>query len=383
MTSISLVYADLLYYAQRPKFEGLDYWTKIIRKAKKLKEKFKNIDNSTQNNWSVLSDRYSQVDESDDSDDFASRLADLDRGTKLKRRSTMVSQYGYDKPRGEQGPKKSSFNKAKCLNIKETIEEATVISKSSQDQYLENIPSKENKFDSLLKGGRNKRKLASRNIRSEAFWFLNQLGKKLRYAKRKTVSHAKIKTKSSNYDSMGNNRVSSESSDYDSQDNSNEVNSIAVPMSPIKRRKDIISPNLNNEQSHFLQLCSIYKSDDFLSFNNVNTTHQRNASQTPVDRTELVSKNMQNEDAKSCAKLDVRKRDIAKESNTITSQEDSLLNIRYKPAPSDKMIKLSFADSPSRLTNKRVDISPKKKVKKVKKKRVRIGTIVSDNQGKV
>ena len=81
----------------------------------------------------------------------------------------MVSQYGYDKPRGEQGPKKSSFNKAKCLNIKETIEEATVISKSSQDQYLENIPSKENKFDSLLKGGRNKRKLASRNIRSEAF----------------------------------------------------------------------------------------------------------------------------------------------------------------------------------------------------------------------
>ena len=106
------------------------------------------------------------------------------------------------------------------------------------------------------------RALSPVRLRGEAFFFMNQLGKKLRHIQRSPI---KIQSfKKSNWDtSIINNKISSNTSD-DSSEKSEFLKTInLIPMSPIKRRKEITNPNLNEEQSEFLNLCTYIKSDNY------------------------------------------------------------------------------------------------------------------------
>lgn len=78
-----------------------------------------------------------------------------------------------------------------------------------------------------------------------------------------------------------NNKISSCTSD-DSTDKSELLKSInMIPMSPIKRRKEITNPNLNDEQSEFLNLCTYIKSENYGNYD-YSKSHQKNSSMTPI-----------------------------------------------------------------------------------------------------
>lgn len=75
-------------------FEG----AKRFRRQRELelkKTSFESIDGSVQG-WSVNSELFVSSDGDGDSDeDFASRLKELENGTKLRRKSTLVSSFGF------------------------------------------------------------------------------------------------------------------------------------------------------------------------------------------------------------------------------------------------------------------------------------------------
>lgn len=82
---------------------------------------------------------------------------------------------------------------------------------------------------------------------------MNQLGKKLR----KQISTNLIKSQNkrgSDGLSSSNRKLSSISSEFDSEKGRASNTKDVTPMSPIKRRKEIGSPNLNEEQNYFLKL---------------------------------------------------------------------------------------------------------------------------------
>lgn len=81
-------------------------------------------------------------------------------------------------------------------------------------------------------------------------------------------------------------------------------------MSPIKTRKEIISPNLNFEQNNFLNLCAFYKSDNFVSFSGYSNSKVNNSSMTPVTRKEpnMIPEELSEEEVKSCSKLETSKK---------------------------------------------------------------------------
>ena len=160
-----------------------------------------------------------------------------------------------------------------------------------------------------LKWLRNKRVLSPTRLRGEAFYFMNQLGKKLRYRKGTSSSFISFK-KSNGNASIANNKVSSVSSDDQSEKSEilKEINQI--PMSPIKSRKEITSPNLNDEQSNFLDLCAFYKSERFVKFEDYPKSHHKNSSMTPVQNRvpSMISEgSVEEEEVKSCSKFKVQK----------------------------------------------------------------------------
>lgn len=388
----TLEYANQVYFAQKPKFEGLDYLTQILKVSKWYKKVDRDVDNSTENNWSVLSDLNSDGEGTESDEDFAKRLVELDQGKRLKRRSTMVSQFGFQiHPPHQKESRELQLSKPMNLKTKDAI--INVNNKAILDKreaVLKDRNSKHRRADwhQLLKGGINKRKITSQNTRGEAFWFLNQLGNKLRHLKTKVVSF-KVSPKKNEKSSLQNNIESSVSSEITSSNKSgSHPKSIAVPMSPIKRRKDIVSPTLNNEQRDFLKLCSIYKSEDFLSFNNNTSTNQRNNSATPLNRHELVYKEdeEENDGAKSCSKLQLHKRNVQNESITKSSdpaESPMGKNLINRVNSSNKVIRFDVPFSPENNAKRsRSPDKPKRKLKKRKCKKSKFATQKSFVKGK-
>lgn len=182
---------------------------------------------------------------------------------------------------------------------------------------------------------------------------------------------------------MENHKLGNGSSDLSSID---EVPSPTndIPMSPIKRRKDIKSPTLNQEQTNFLDVCTIYKSGDFQSFSNKSVGQQRNASATPMRKENLLNKTSQigGEETRSCTKLSLKKAKHfkkkskrSKKSKKTLSINPSSKNSRNKVKRSPKkakgrpdiyqnMISLDFNDQQECPIPKVK--SPKKKIKKFK-----------------
>lgn len=106
-------------------------------------------------------------------------------------------------------------------------------------------------------------------------------------------------------------------------------------MSPIKTRKQIMSPYLNNEQASILDLWATYKAGDFLSIGSKSDGKVSNLSQTPVMTQKFFTKSSpadQNEDTRSCTKISVmkakrkRKRKVKKNK----SKRSSILNLSLK-----------------------------------------------------
>ena len=208
------------------------------------------------------------------------------------------------------------------------------------------------------------RLLSPVKLRGEAFYFMNQLGKKLRHIHRSPIKFTSFKR--SNWDtSIVNNKISSSSSD-DTTDKSEILKTInLIPMSPIKRRKEITNPNLNYEQSEFLNLWTYIKSDNYLNYDDYKS-HQKNSSMTPIlKRAPKMISDENDEEAKSCSKLSIKKRSkLTKEISSSESQEKTSNKNFKKIRRSVVNIKIQnklLSNSPSKN-----DSSPKKK-KKVKK----------------
>lgn len=184
------------------------------------------------------------------------------------------------------------------------------------------------KENNSLKWFRNKRVLCPTRIRGQAFYFMNQLGKKLRYRMRNSSSLASF-VRSNWNTSIFNNKVGSVSSN-DSSDNCEMMKAInQILMSPIKSRKEITSPNLNDEQSNFLDLWTFYKSDNFVRFEDYPKSHNKNTSMTPVQKrgSSMISEgSREEEEAKSCSKFNVKKQKELAKNLSSTSSDSNRLN---------------------------------------------------------
>lgn len=177
-----------------------------------------------------------------------------------------------------------------------------------------------------------------------------------------------------------NHHLGSESSQFCSEQEELSSPDVVIPMSPIKRRKEIINPTLNHEQHNFLDLCSIYKSEDFLSFNNYQPKQQRNASATPMRNTNLISKNTNtDDDTRSCTKLETKKAIHNSEIKHPKPTAAGETNLCASKDVSHNMIKLDFFSSPKRHESSELVLSPKKGKKKLKKKKKKV-QIVSDKR---
>lgn len=216
----------------------------------------------------------------------------------------------------------------------------------------------------------NKRKLNPQRVRAEAFFFLNQLGRKL-LIKNNVRSRKYTKDNAS----LENHKIGSESSNI-SSDNIDESKNPErnLMMSPIKRRKEIISPSLNNEQTNILDLWAVYKAGDFLFLSEGSSKKQRNSSQTPIPTKTLInaktsSNNVENE-AKSCTKLSVmkmrKKKKKAKKGKSTRSNHKHESNENSKAPGIDlykNMITISkpLEDSPQGSPSRRKPVKQSKK----------------------
>lgn len=216
-------------------------------------------------------------------------------------------------------------------------------------------------------------------MRGEAFFFMNQLGKKLRNNVCKN-RFLHMKTLKGGNMSNENHHLGSGSSQFCSEHEELSSPDVVIPMSPIKRRKEIINPTLNNEQCHFLDLCSIYKSEDFLSFNNYQPKQQRNASATPMRNNNLISKNaITDDDTRSCTKLETKKAIHNSEIKQVKPATTEETNLCATNDISRNMIKLDFFNTPKRHESSEIVLSPKKGKKKLKKRKKKV-QIVSDKR---
>lgn len=111
-----------------------------------------------------MSDRYSQIYDSEDEEDFTQRLAEA--GQRLKRRSTMVSTFGFQRPPinydqiEEDAPK---LNKTK-----EIIEENAIKYRRIAEPVVHISDKNQAKFQKLLIQA-NKRKISLKRTRGVAF----------------------------------------------------------------------------------------------------------------------------------------------------------------------------------------------------------------------
>lgn len=325
-----------------------------------------------------MSDRYSQIYDSEDEEDFTQRLAEA--GQRLKRRSTMVSTFGFQRPPinydqiEEDAPK---LNKTK-----EIIEEDAIKYRRIAEPVVHISDKNQAKFQKLLIQS-NKRKISLKRTRGVAFWFMNQLGRKLR----KHVPTTPLKNGSNKLNSSIR-KLSSISSEFDSEKDKERKDKNGIPMSPIKRRRDIGSPNLNEEQNYFLKIWSIYKSENFLTFSNVNLTQQRNQSATPVQqhKKEFVDEDLKYDDVQSWSKLEVIKKNMQNKESTSSDKESPIAVTRIKHSWDDNIINLKRTASPNKKESMEVKMkSPyrQKRIVKKKKKRVRIQTFADNGKGKL
>jgi hypothetical protein len=339
LNSVTLERVDQLARMNEPDAPDLKYAIEILNTANKYKIKLQDSENTTYKEWSVFSDKCSSI--SDSEDDFTFRLKEVEQGTRLRRKSTLVSDFGFKK-----GDDKPSTKKISSLV---TIPEA---------------PKKPREGRRHLLKVANKHKLNPQSVRAEAFFFLNQLGMKLLIK-----NNQRQRTYTNDRESLENHKIKSE-------DNSISSSSIKDPkdpdyyvmMSPIKRRKEITKPNLNHEQTNILDLWAVYKSGDFLSFSEDSNKKQRNLSQTPIPSKDLINiKNPSNIDdngaAKSCTKFSVMKakrkkkksKKMKSKNSTTKQRENAGLNLnknmitisQFKP---DKKSS-SFRSKPQRLTS--------------------------------
>jgi hypothetical protein len=283
LNSVTLERVDQLARMNEPYAPDLKHAVQILNTANKYKIKLQDSDNTTYKEWSVFSDKCSSI--SDSEDDLTSRLKEVEQGTRLRRKSTMVSDFGFKKE-----DDKPSTRKISSL---ETIPEATQKPREARMHLL--------KFA-------NKHELNPRRDRAEAFFFLNQLGMKL------LIKNNERQRKFTNDgESLENHKIKSENNSISSCSIKDPKDpDYYVMMSPIKRRKEIKKPNLNHEQTNILDLWAVYKSGDFLSFSEDSQKKQRNLSQTPIPSQTLINiKNPSNIDdngaAKSCSKFSVMK----------------------------------------------------------------------------
>lgn len=98
--------------------------------------------------------------DNEDEDDFTQRLNEVEKGQRLRRRSTLVSDFGF---------KKKQIQKFEPTKL-------TAVNENTANNILKDTENPKN----WIKGEANKRKLCIKRVRGEAFFFMNQLGKKLR-----------------------------------------------------------------------------------------------------------------------------------------------------------------------------------------------------------
>lgn len=110
----------------------------------------------------MLSDRYSQIDNSEDEEDFTQRLAEA--GERLKRKSTMVSTLGFKRPptNYEKEDYKTKFK------ANDTVYEVPEINIDSLENTTPVPDKNQAKFQKLLKKA-NKRKISANRTRGVAF----------------------------------------------------------------------------------------------------------------------------------------------------------------------------------------------------------------------
>ena len=139
--------SDQIARSKPPQGEMLKEVINIFRKWKEKKTSYHNEDKSTVDKWSIFSERFSSDSESDE--EFNNRLAALDNGKKLKRRSTLVSDFGFKKlPDVRNEPKKL-----------DTIGENSTDSNNQNKADYHVSPNK-----NLLKWVKNKRKINTNKL---------------------------------------------------------------------------------------------------------------------------------------------------------------------------------------------------------------------------
>jgi len=358
-----------------PKAPLLKECTKILKgaaKCKKLRElEFKNIfcDSVADSvlGWSVNSDGIiSATSDEDSEEDFANRLKELESGTKLRRKSTMVSTFGFKRQSCKlQAQRRTSIvSKFPIVTIpKIAIKRDPNLSPIKED-VKKNFEHSE-KVKNLLKVC-NKRKIDPKEAAGEALLFLNQLGRKLLIKQQQ-----RMKKRIAKNVSIQNDKIESVTSDL-SLSSQEETRNTPIPkgmMSPIKTRKQILKTNLNCEQKNTLNLWRAYKAGDKLSFSSDSEGGQRNSSQTPVMRHIFFQKSGSNtkcEDTKSCTKVSQKKTKKKKKVKAKKSKA-SKANKKSKTGIEENMLNNMIT-----LTNKAKsgEKSPKKKKQK---KKVRYG----------
>lgn len=88
----------------------LKYSLFIFKAAKKFKELQENSNESSVQRWSINSDFF-ESSSNNSEDEFTKKLKELEKGTKLKRKSINVSGLGFKSPRIKErnSPVKSNF----------------------------------------------------------------------------------------------------------------------------------------------------------------------------------------------------------------------------------------------------------------------------------
>ncbi|CAI2380766.1 unnamed protein product [Moneuplotes crassus] len=242
----------------------------------------------------------------DSEEDFTNRLQELEMGTKLRRKSTMVSTLGF-KPKSSKLPlqrRTSIVSKFPIVRIPmNAMRKNSCLSPIKEDDQRQ--IEFNDKVYNLLKIC-NKRKIDPEETAGEALLFLNQLGRKLLVKQQHIVNNV---CKHGNIENL---KIESVSSNF-SLSSQEETGNTSLPkgmMSPIKTRKQILNTNLNCEQKNTLNLWRAYKAGDQLSMSSDNSEGKRNSSQTPEMRAVFFPKaspNAKLDDAKSCRKLSSKK----------------------------------------------------------------------------
>lgn len=287
-----------------PEGPMLRYCLSIFKDAKRFKRsrelQMKNPHWDSQGesveDWSVNSELF--VSSEDSEEEFTNRLKELEHGTKLRRKSTMVSNFGFKRTSEKLVMRRRAtiVHKFPIVELPKRTKKEEKLEPISEDTKANGGYS--DKVKNFLKVC-NKRKLDAKQVAGQALIFLNQLGTKLLV---KQQNH--MKKKKPGNASTENNMMESASSNFStsSQEETKKPCDLNVMMSPIKTRKQIQNPDLNCDQKNTLDLWRAYKAGDNLSIDSDSQERNRNSSQTPVMRHIFFAQNSpkkENDDAKS------------------------------------------------------------------------------------